>query len=80
LLSKHVAAAPLLLLLFLALAGARRTYQVLLRGIIGCSGPQPDTQLADGAAMALASTSPQYPEYEPYQDLRNSMIQVKSLS
>ncbi|KAF6262722.1 hypothetical protein COO60DRAFT_1458465 [Scenedesmus sp. NREL 46B-D3] len=31
------------------------------------------------AAMALSSTSPQYPEYEPLQDLRNSMI-VEALS
>jgi hypothetical protein len=65
--------APLLLL---SPAGARDTYVALLRGIIGCSGPQPDAELADGSAMALASTSPQYLEYGPFQDLRNSMIQV----
>ncbi|WIA17621.1 hypothetical protein OEZ86_014691 [Tetradesmus obliquus] len=55
--------------------GARGTYKALLRGIIGCSGAQPDAELADGSAMALASTSPQYPEYDPFLDLRNTMIQ-----
>jgi hypothetical protein len=60
-------------------AGARDTYIVLLRGIIGCSGPQPDAELVDGSAMALTSTSYQHPEYESYEDLRNSMIEVSGL-
>jgi hypothetical protein len=60
-------------------AGARDTYVVLLRGIIGCSGPQPDAELVDGSAMALTSTSFQHPEYKSYEDLRNSMIEVRAL-
>jgi hypothetical protein len=61
-------------------AGARDTYLALLRGIIGCSGAQPDAELAAGSAMALASTSFQHPEYEQFEDLRNSMIEVSGLT